>query len=65
MIDRFLGNAFGVCQPVLEYCPAVWCPVADTHLKLLNRVVRGECFLTGGLFEWDIAHRRYVTVLCI
>ena len=31
--------------PVLEYCSAVWCSAADTHLKLLDRVVSGACFL--------------------
>ena len=24
--------------PVLEYCSAVWCSAADSHLKLLDRV---------------------------
>ena len=36
-----------------------------THLKLLDRVVRGARFLTGSVFEYDIAHRRSVAVLCI
>ena len=35
---------------VLEYCSAVWCSAADTHLKLLDRVVSGARFLTGGVF---------------
>ena len=51
--------------PVLEYCSAVWCSTADTHLKLLGRVVSGASFLTGGVFEGDFAHRRSVTVLCM
>ena len=38
---------WGVVLPVLEYCSAVWCSAADTHLKLLNRVVSGACFLAG------------------
>ena len=33
--------------PVLEYCSAVWCSAADTHLRLLERVVSGASFLTG------------------
>ena len=33
--------------PVLEYCSAVWCSAADTHLKLLDRAVSGAPFLTG------------------
>ena len=51
--------------PVLEYCSAVWCSAADTHLKLLDRAVSGAWFLTGGVFECDIAHRRSVVVLCM
>ena len=30
--------------PVLEYCSAVWCSAADTHLKLLDHVVNGAYF---------------------
>ena len=33
--------------PVLEYCSAVWCLAADTHLKLLDSAVSGARFLTG------------------
>ena len=66
MIDRILGDAFrGFVLPVLEYCFAVWCSAADTHLKLLDRAVSGARFLTGGVFECDIAHRRSVAVLCM
>ena len=55
----------GFVLSVLEYCSAVWCSAADTHLKLLDLVVCGARFLTGGVFESDIAHRRYVAVLCM
>ena len=55
----------GFVLHVLEYCSAVWCSAADTHLKLLDRIVSGACFLTGGVFECDIAHRRSVAVLCM
>ena len=36
--DRsLLGRCFrGFVLPVLEYCSAVWCSVADTHLNLLD-----------------------------
>ena len=51
-------------MPVLEYCSAMCCSAADTHLKLLDRAVRGARCLTGGVFECDIAHRRSVAVLC-
>ena len=36
----------GFVLPVLEYCSAVWCSAADTHLKLLDRAVGGARFLT-------------------
>ena len=65
--DRsLLGRYFrGFVLPVLEYCSAVWCSAADTHLKLLDSAVSGARFLTGGVFECDIAHRRSVAVLCM
>ena len=65
--DRsLLGRCFrGFVHPVLEYCSAVWCSAADTHLKLLDRAVNATRFLTGGVFECDISHRRSVAVLCI
>ena len=34
--------------PDLDYCRAVWCSTADTHLKLLDRAVSGARFLTHG-----------------
>ena len=55
----------GFVQPVLEYCSAVWCSTADTHLKLLDRAVGGARFLTGDLFECYFAHSRSVAGLCI
>ena len=55
----------GFVQPVLKYCSAVWCSTADTHLKPLDRAVSGARFLSGGVFEYDIAHRRSVAVLCM
>ena len=51
--------------PILKYCSAVWCSAAETHLKLLDRVVNGACFLTGGRLDCDLAHRRSVAVLCM
>ena len=50
---------------VLEYCSAVWCSAADTHLKLLDRVVSGAGFLAGGVLNCNLSHRRSVTVLCM
>ena len=65
--DRsLLGRCFqGFVLPVLEYSSAVWCSAADTHIKLLNRAVSCARFLTGRVFECDIAHCRSVTVLCM
>ena len=66
MIDRFLKDAFGVLfMPVSEYCSAVWRSSADLHLELLDSVVSGASFLTGGMSECDIAYRQYVALLCI
>ena len=66
MIDRFLGDAFVFFfLPVLEYCSAVWCSAADTHLKLMDRAASGVQFITGGMFECDNSHRRSVAVLCM
>ena len=55
----------GFILPVLEYCSAVWRSAADAHVKLLDRAVSGARFLTGGVFECDIAHRQTVAVLCM
>ena len=67
--DRsLLGRCFrAFVLPVLEYCSAVWCSAANTHLKLLDQAVSGARFLTGGVFECDISHshRRSVAVVCI
>ena len=46
----------------------MWCSAADTHLKLLDRVVTvvsAASFLNGGVFECDLEHRRSVAVLCM
>ena len=61
-----LGRGFsGFILQVLEYCSAIWCSPANTHLCLLDRVVSGASFLTGGVFECDLAHCRSVAVLCM
>ena len=36
---------------ITEYCSAVWCSAADTHLKLLDRAVSSAWFLTGDVFD--------------
>ena len=65
--DRSIhGRSFwGFVLPVLGYCSAAWWSAADTHLKLLDRAVIGARFLTGCVFECDIAHCRSVAVLCM
>ena len=65
--DRsLLGRCFrGFVLPVLEYFSVVWCSAADTYLKLLDRAVSGARFLTGGVLECDIAHRRSVAAFCM
>ena len=50
---------------VMEYCSAVWCSAADSHLKLLDRVTRSASLLAGGVLECNLAHRRSIEVLCV
>ena len=41
-VSRATSQRFqGFVLPILEYCSAVWCSAADTHLKLLDHVVSG------------------------
>ena len=58
MLLRFCHARFGVlfCSAVLD---------CSYTLKLMDRTVSGAHFLTEGVFECDIAHRRSVAVLCI
>ena len=51
--------------PVLEYCSAVWCPAADSHLKPLDRVVWSAGFLAGGGLHCNLDRRRSVAELCM
>ena len=64
--DRSLvGRCFrGLSCPFLEYS-AMWCSAADAHPKLLERAVSIARFLTRGVFECIIAHRRSVAILCM
>ena len=63
---HLIGRCFwGFVLPVLEYCSAVWCWAADTHLKLLDRIVSGACFIAGGVLNCDLSHRGFVAVLCV
>ena len=60
-----LKSFWSFVLPVLEYCSAVWCSAADSHLKLLGRVVRSAGFLAGGVLECNLAHCRSVAELCM
>ena len=55
MLSGFCPASFGVLS-------AVWCSAADTHLKLLDPSVSGAQFLTVGVFECDIVHRRSIEI---
>ena len=58
----------GFVLPVLEYCYAVWCSVADARLevfKLLDRAVSSALFVTGGVFVTLLIVDLLYAVLCI
>ena len=66
MIHCSSVDAFEVfVLPVLQYNSAVWCLATDTHLKLLDRIVSGACFLAGGVLNCNLPHRRPVAVFCM
>ena len=48
LIDRCF---WGFVLPVLKYCSVVWCSAADTHLKLLNRIVSEACCLADSVLN--------------
>ena len=56
---------WSLVMPVLEYCSAVWCPAADSHIILLDRVVRSAGFLAGGVLECNLAHQQSLAVMCM
>ena len=56
--DKLLIGRLFCCfvLPVLEYCSAMWCSAADTHLKPLDRVVSGASFFNcGWVWVWPCA----------
>ena len=61
MIDCFLGDALGVlsCQFWSTVLPFV------ARLPIHTLDYWSASFLTGGVFEYDLAHRRSVAVLCM
>ena len=76
---QWLPCMIGICVPLscvwaiirnfvlllLEFCSAVWCLAADTHIWLLDCVVSGASFLAGIVPGCNIFHRRSVQVLCM
>ena len=38
---------------------------ADSHLKLLDRVVSSAGFVAGGVLDCNLAHRRSVAEMCM
>ena len=65
MIYHFWRDAFGVLSCSF-WSTVLQCGVRlpiHTLIKLLGRAISGARFLTGGVFECDIAHRRSVVVL--
>ena len=41
----------------------MWCSAADSHLKLLDRVVRSAGFLASGVLDCNLSHCRSVAEL--
>ena len=62
-LSLLLRSFWSLVLPVLEYRSAVWFSAADSHLKLLDRVVRSAGFLAGGVLDSNLAHRRSVAEL--
>ena len=46
-----LRSFWNFVLPVLEYCSAVWCSAANSHLQLLDRVVRSAGFQAERCFR--------------
>ena len=55
-------NAF--LLPCLEYCSPVWSSGADSHLKLLDKVMSSIKFILPSIHV-DLWHRRKVSSLCL
>ena len=55
----------GFCLASFGILLSVQCSAADTHVKLLDCIVSGACFIAGGVLNCDLSHRRSVAVLCM
>ena len=60
-----LRSFWSFVLPVQDYCSAMWCSAADSHLELLDSIIRSVVVLAGGVLECNLGHRRYVAVLCM
>ena len=61
-----LRSFWSFALPVLEYFSVVWCSAADSHLKLLDRVVRTGCwFFSWWCFGVQPCPSSVVAVLCM
>ena len=56
-------NAFVL--PCLEYCSNVWGSACDSHLSLLDRLVRRASHLCPNVARHSLTHRRHVSNLCM
>ena len=63
--SALLRSFWSFVLPALEYCSAMRCSAADSHLKLLDRVVWSTGFLAGGVLDCNLAHRRSIARLCM
>ena len=50
---------------LLKYCSPVWNSAAESHLNLLDRVVKSANFLPDGRVSCNVSHRRDVASLCM
>ena len=51
--------------PLLEYCSHNWSSSADSHLRLLDRVISSANFLCIGSGNYDLTHRRNISSVCM
>ena len=65
MINCSSGDVLGFCLASfgILFCSVVF--GCDTHLQLLDHVVRGACFIAGGVLNCGLSHLRSVAVLCM
>ena len=65
MFDLSSSCFRGFVLLVLEYCSAVWCSAADTHLKLLDRIVSfASFFYWGCVWVWPCTSSHSMVRCC-